>query len=248
MIESLEVMAPVEVDEQRAIAHILGTLDDKIELNRRMNVTLEEMARARSSPGSWISIRYVKMEDRVHGPAAFIADLFPDGFEESAVGEVPTGWRVQAIGDVVKAVGGTTPSTKEPAFWDGNINFATPKDLAPLSSPALMNTERFITETGLQQISSGLLPVGTVLMSSRAPIGYLAITEIPVTVNQGFIAMICGGPLPNHYVLHWARPQHGDHHRKCKRHDVLGDQQGQLPPDSSACSAGEHSGGLCRPG
>jgi type I restriction enzyme, S subunit len=200
---SISVPSP---DEQCAIAHILGTLDDKIELNRRMNATLEAMARALFK--SWFvdfdPVR-AKAEGRDPGLPLEIADLFPDGFEESAVGAVPAGWRVAAIGDVIKAVGGTTPSTKEPAFWDGNINFATPKDLASLSSPALTNTERCITKAGLRQISSGLLPVGTVLMSSRAPIGYLAITEIPVAVNQGFIAMICDGPLPNHYVLHWAR-------------------------------------------
>src|SRR5262249_53566070 len=74
-----------------------------------------------------------------------------------------------------------------------------------LSDPVLLSTERRITNLGLQQISSGLLPTGTALMSSRAPIGYLAITEVPVAVNQGFIAMICDGRLPNHYVLHWAR-------------------------------------------
>ena len=128
----------------------------------------------------------------------------PDGFEESAVGEVPRRWRIAAIGDAVRAVGGTTPSTKEPLFWDGEISFATPKDLAPLSAPILLDTKRRVTEAGLRQIGYGLLPKGTVLMSSRAPIGYLVITEIPVAVNQGLIAMICDGPLPNHYVLHWA--------------------------------------------
>ena len=192
--------------EQRAIAHILGTLDDKIELNRRMNETLQAMARALFK--SWFvhfdPVR-AKVEGRDTGLPREIADLFPDGFEESAVEEVPKGWKVAAIGDVVKAVGGTTPSTKEALFWDGDINFATPKDLAPLSTSILLDTERRITEAGLRQIGSGLLPKGTVLMSSRAPIGYLAITEIPVAVNQGFIAMICDGPLPNHYVLHWTR-------------------------------------------
>jgi type I restriction enzyme S subunit len=69
----------------------------------------------------------------------------------------------------------------------------------------LLDTERSITELGLRQISSGLLPSGTVLLSSRAPIGYLALAEIPLAINQGFIAMVCGDALPNHYVLHWAR-------------------------------------------
>ena len=101
-------------------------------------------------------------------------------------------------------MGGTTPSTKEPAYWDeGKQYWATPKDLSKLSSPVLLETNRKITEEGVRKISSGLLPIGTVLLSSRAPIGYLAIAEVPTAVNQGFIAMICKKRLPNIYVLFW---------------------------------------------
>lgn len=67
----------------------------------------------------------------------------------------------------------------------------------------LLETDRKITVAGVQRISSSLLPIGTVLLSSRAPIGYLAITGIPTAVNQGFIAMICERRLSNLYVLFW---------------------------------------------
>ena len=78
-------------------------------------------------------------------------------------------------------VGGGTPSTKEASYWEeGTYPFATPNDLSTLSVPVLLDTERRITDAGLAKISSGLLPVGTILMSSRAPIGYLALTEVPV--------------------------------------------------------------------
>ncbi len=101
MIESFEVKAPADVNEQRAIAHILGTLDDKIELNRRMNAILEEMARALFK--SWFvdfaPVR-AKIEGRDTGLPREVADLFPDGFEESEVGEVPRRWRVGTLGDV----------------------------------------------------------------------------------------------------------------------------------------------------
>ena len=70
--------------------------------------------------------------------------------------------------------------------------------------PVLLDTERHITDAGVNRISSGLLPVGTVLMSSRAPVGYLAIAGVPTAINQGFIAMICNGPLPPTFVLNWA--------------------------------------------
>jgi type I restriction enzyme S subunit len=193
--------------EQAAIASILGALDDKIELNRKMNETLEAMARAIFK--SWFvdfdPVR-AKVEGRQpHGLTADIAARFPSAFHDTSVGKVPIGWTPQAIGEVVRVCGGSTPSTEEPNYWNGTINFATPKDLASLQAPVLLGTERCITEAGLACIGSGLLPKGTVLLSSRAPIGYLAIAEVPVAVNQGFIAMVCDGPLSNQYVLHWTR-------------------------------------------
>ena len=193
--------------EQRAIAHILGTLDDKIELNRRMNETLEAMARALFK--SWFvdfdPVR-AKMAGRDPGLPHFLADLFPHRLVDSELGEIPEGWEVSRIGDEVSALGGSTPSTKEPSYWNcGQHNWATPKDLSELSSPVLLETARKITDVGVNTISSGLLPAGTVLMSSRAPIGYMAIAESPTAVNQGFIAMVCNKRLPNIYVLYWCQ-------------------------------------------
>ena len=199
------VRIPINVAEQRAIAHILGTLDDKIELNRRMNETLEAMARALFK--SWFvdfdPVR-AKMEGRNTGLPQDIADQFPDRMVDSEMGEIPEGWTVSQIGNEVEAVGGSTPSTKESSYWhEGEHYWATPKDLSKLWSPVLLDTNRKITDAGLQKISSRTLPVGTVLLSSRAPIGYLAIAEIPTAVNQGFIAMRCERRLPNLYVLCW---------------------------------------------
>ena len=203
-LRTLQVSLP-PLPEQRAIAHILGTLDDKIELNRRMNATLEAMARAlfRSWFVDFDPVR-AKMANRDTGLPREIADLFPDRLVDSELGEIPESWDVSEIGSEVKAVGGGTPSTKEPAYWNGGQHcWATPKDLSKLPSPALLGTARKITDAGLKKISSGLLPRGTVLLSSRAPIGYLAIAEVPTAVNQGFIAMICQKRLPALYVLSW---------------------------------------------
>ena len=90
------------IEEQRAIAHILGTLDDKIELNRRMNETLESIARALFQ--SWFvdfePVR-AKAEGRDTGLPKHIADLFPDSFEESELGEIPKGWGVAPLPDVI---------------------------------------------------------------------------------------------------------------------------------------------------
>jgi type I restriction enzyme, S subunit len=108
MIESFEVFAPVDVNEQRAIAHILGTLDDKIELNRRMSETLEAMARVLFK--SWFvdfePVR-AKAEGRwrkgesLPGLPAHLFDLFPDSFVDSELGEIPKGWEEGSFGSFV---------------------------------------------------------------------------------------------------------------------------------------------------
>ncbi len=196
------------LDEQRAIANILGSLDDKIEANRRMNETFEATSRAIFK--SWF-VDFDPVHARASGEQpigmdAETAALFPDHFEPSELGDIPAGWQVGEIGKEIEAVGGSTPSTKNPDYWEGGtINWTTPKDLSGLQAPVLLKTARHITEEGLAQISSGLLPRGTLLMSSRAPVGYLAIAETPVAINQGYIAMKCNKTLPNYYLLFWCQ-------------------------------------------
>lgn len=107
---------PIDENEQCAIAHILGTLDDKIELNRRMNETLEAMARALFK--SWFvdfdPVR-AKSEGRDPGLPQPLADLFPDSFEDSELGEIPKGWRLGVLGDVAEHPRrGVQPSEIEP--------------------------------------------------------------------------------------------------------------------------------------
>lgn len=160
---------------QNQIASILSSLDDKIELNNQTNQTLETIAQA-----------------------LFKEMCAPKG------GELPEGWILEVLGNVMESKGGTTPSTKNEEFWNGDYSWATPKDLSSLKTPVLLSTERTITEKGLKQISSGLLPKGTLLMSSRAPIGYFAIAQVPVAINQGFIA-INGISVSNLFLLFWLK-------------------------------------------
>jgi type I restriction enzyme S subunit len=198
--------------EQLAIAHILGALDDKIDLNRRMNETLEAMAQALFK--SWFidfDPVHAKVEGRDPRLPPDVAALFPVSLEDSELGQIPRGWEVKAIGDLANVVGGGTPSTKEPKYWSGgSYLWATPKDLSDLSFPILVDTAKHVTDVGLLQISSGLLPTGTVLLSSRAPIGYLAIAERPTAINQGFIAMLPKENVSNMFLLLWAEAAHDD--------------------------------------
>ncbi|HOP06263.1 MAG TPA: restriction endonuclease subunit S [candidate division Zixibacteria bacterium] len=193
----LPVLLP-SLPEQKAIAAVLSSLDDKIELLRRQNETLEKIAQAIFK--EW-----------------FVEFNFPDKngkpykasggkMTDSELGRIPAGWRVGPIGDSVKCVGGSTPSTKNPDFWNGGaIPFLTPKDLSQLSVPVVMGAERCVNELGASQISSGVLPADTIVMSSRAPIGYLAVATIPLVINQGIIGMICNGAFPQSYVYGWVQ-------------------------------------------
>jgi len=145
-----------------------------------------------------------RMSDEQRTQLRQTAELFPDELVESEIGEVPKGWGISEIGKEVNSVGGTTPRTKNPEYWEGGkIAWTTPKDLSNANSKILLETDRKITDEGLGQISSGLLPIDTVLMSSRAPVGYLALSKIPVAINQGYIAMICDKVLTPEYVLQW---------------------------------------------
>jgi type I restriction enzyme S subunit len=206
-LNRLPVIAP-PIAEQKEIAAVLGALDDKIELNRRMNVTLEAMARALFQ--SWF-VDFDPVRAKLDGRASIgahgdTANLFTAKFQNSEVGNIPNGWTVEAVGEIVECVGGGTPSTSEPKYWEGGTyRWTTPKDLAAIQAPILLETERRITDAGISKISSGLLPAGTLLLSSRAPVGYLAIAAAPVAINQGFIALKCNQRASNFFMLNWCQ-------------------------------------------
>ena len=190
--------------EQDGIVEVLQSLDDRITLLRETNATLEAIAQALFK--SWFvdfdPVR-AKMEGRApEGMDEATAALFPDGFEETEFGAVPRGWRVMPVGDAVETVGGATPDTKNSEYWEPATHcWTTPKDLSGISAPVLLDTERKLSSQGLAKIGSGLLPAGTLLLSSRAPIGYLAVSQVPLAINQGYIAMPPGGLLPPLYML-----------------------------------------------
>lgn len=101
-----------------------------------------------------------------------------------------TEWRIIKLGDVCEVIGGGTPSTKNDDFWNGDIPWLTPKDLSGYNNRYISRGERNITQLGLQNSSARMLPKGTVLLTSRAPIGYVAIAQNEICTNQGFKSII----------------------------------------------------------
>ncbi|WP_156189468.1 restriction endonuclease subunit S [Acinetobacter indicus] len=231
-LKNIEIKLP-SLGEQRKIAKILSDLDEKIHLNNQINQTLESIAQAifkswfidfepvrakieakqngedpelaamcAISRKSETELEQMAKEDIAELQAT--AALFPDELVESELGDVPRGWVVSTVGEQVQTVGGGTPSTKNADFWDNGIHhWTTPKDLSNLTDKILLTTERKITDIGLKKISSGILSKDTVLMSSRAPVGYLALAKIEVAINQGYIAILPNTKYSAEYLIQW---------------------------------------------
>jgi type I restriction enzyme, S subunit len=193
-----EVLVSIpDLPTQTAIAEILSSLDDKIELNNKINQELENLAQTLFK--QWfIDFEFPNEKGEPYKSSG-------GEMVESELGEIPKGWEVGTLSEILDVKGGTTPSTKETKYWNGSINWSSPRDLSNLKFPLLIDTEKKITELGLSKISSGLLPKGTLLLSSRAPIGYLAITNIETAINQGYIAINGKGGYSNVYILYWLK-------------------------------------------
>ena len=99
-------------------------------------------------------------------------------------------WTITKLSNVAKIVGGGTPSTVIASYWDGVIPWITPKDLSGYKDMYISSGRRNISDLGLKESSTKIVPKGTVLFTSRAPIGYMAIASQPVCTNQGFKSLV----------------------------------------------------------
>lgn len=114
--------------------------------------------------------------------------------------DLPSGWIAATVGEVAEVVGGGTPKTSVDEYWDGEFGWLTPKDLRGYGARHISAGERSITRLGLENSSARLLPPGTVLVSSRAPIGYVALAGAELSTNQGFKSLVLKpGHLPEFY-------------------------------------------------
>ncbi len=204
------------ISTQNSIAQILGTLDDKIDLNRQINKTLEEMAQAifkswfvdfepvkskaeaKSAGLSLEAVERAAMAAIAGKPVsaldqlptetlqslAYKASLFPDSFEPSEVGEIPSGWKLSTLADVIKITGGGTPKKSIEGYWNGEIPWFSVKDAPNESDIFVLDTELKITERGLSESSTKLLPIGTTIISARGTVGRLAYVGKPMAMNQ----------------------------------------------------------------
>ena len=112
-------------------------------------------------------------------------------------------WPVASVGEVCEVVSGATPKTGKAEFWEGDVPWVTPKDLSELRQKHLSDTPRKITRAGLKSCSARMLPAQSVLFSSRAPIGLVAINTLPVCTNQGFKSLVPRFDLVSPDFLFW---------------------------------------------
>jgi type I restriction enzyme S subunit len=176
---------------QKSIAHILGTLDDKIELNRQMNGTLDEIARTlfRSWFVTFDPVRAKAEGRQPEGMDADTAALFPDRFVDSELGPIPEGWSTGPFTTLAKAIGGGTPKTSVPEYWDGDISWFAMADLPSNGSPFVINTEKKITVSGEAKSSAKRVPKDTTILTARGTVGETVIAGVEMAFNQSCYAI-----------------------------------------------------------
>ena len=181
ILSNLPLLVPSHED-QRRIASILSSLDRKIELNNKINADLEEMAQAIFK--NW----FVDFEPIKDGKLV-----------DSELGNIPVGWKVGRLTDIIKLMPGGTPKTSEPLYWDnGTIPFFSPKDVNGVYCFA---TEKHITETGLNKCSSNLYPKDTIFITCRGTVGKVCLAACDMAMNQSNYAIRAIDGYSQYYVF-----------------------------------------------
>ena len=190
---NMEISLP-PIDVQRAIAGVLGALDDKIEQNRRTAQALEKLARAIFH--AWF-VDFEPVKAKAAGATSFpsmpqlVFDALPTCFVDSDIGPVPKGWDVKPLSKVCTLVSGGTPKRSESAYWAGDIPWYSVRDAPSDGNVWVTTTTEDISEAGLANSSARLLPKGGTIISARGTVGKIAMAGVPMTFNQS-----CYGLLP----------------------------------------------------
>jgi type I restriction enzyme S subunit len=176
-------------DTQRRIAVILSAYDDLIENNTRRIRVLEQMAQMLYR--EW----FVNLCFPGHEKARMV---------DSELGQIPEDWTIEPITNVAEILGGGTPATGVPEYWEnGNIDWYSPSDLTAASSMFMFGSTKKITELGLKKSSARLFPANSVMMTSRATIGVVSINRTPSCTNQGFITCVPGNRTSHFHIYFW---------------------------------------------
>ena len=182
-IKDLTVFIPA-LEDQRSIGKLLKSIDRKIALNREINRNLEAMAR------QFYDYWFVQFDFPDENGRPYKSSGGKMVWNEKLKQEIPEDWTQTTIERYANIQNGATPSTSDDANYGGDIVWITPKDLSEQSQKFTFKGERFITTSGYSSCSTTLLPKGTVLMSSRAPIGLLSIAAVELCTNQGFKSLV----------------------------------------------------------
>ncbi len=183
------ILGVPDLEEQGRIVSVLGALDDKIELNRRMNETLEAMARAIFK--DWF-VDFGPTRAKAEGRAPYLApnlwNLFPDTLDDE---DKPVGWEMRPLKDFFSIIGGGTPKTSIEEYWNGEIPWFSVVDTPPKGSVFVIGTDKSITQRGLKESSARLIPEGTTIISARGTVGNLAMAAQEMAFNQSCYALQC---------------------------------------------------------
>lgn len=184
-VRALPIPIPPRAEREQ-IAELVSALDDRIALLRETNATLEAIAQALFK--SWfVDFDPVHAKSQGLAPAGMdeaTAALFPDSFEDSALGLVPKGWPIAPFTDTTNVIGGGTPKTSVAEYWGGGIPWFSVVDAPNGSDTFVVNTEKSITPAGIQNSSARLLPLGTTIISARGTVGRLALVGREMAMNQ----------------------------------------------------------------
>lgn len=180
--------------EQTAIATVLSDTDELIN-------SIEKLLQKKQAIKTATMQQLLTGKTRLPDFACF-SDGTPKDYLKTELGEIPEDWEVVELGEISVIKSGGTPSTLQPAFWNGEINWCTPTDITTLSGKYLYKTKKQISKLGLDNSAADLLPLGSILMTSRATVGECAIAMQPMTTNQGFKNFICNDKSDNEFLYY----------------------------------------------
>ncbi|MFS0614238.1 restriction endonuclease subunit S [Lederbergia ruris] len=190
MLNMIEIELP-HLDQQKAIATILSSLDEKIETNNEINEKLEELAQAIFK--QWfIDFEFPNEEGKPYKSSG-------GKMIESELGMIPEGWEVGSATEQFSVQSGGTPKTNIAKYWDGDIPFFTPKD-SHIESIFVLATEKNITQEGLSKCNSKLYETGTIFITARGTVGNIAMAGREMAMNQSCYALVANDGFAPTYI------------------------------------------------